>query len=489
MKGLPPEIQLLIVEILDVLDIFHLQQTCKYLYKLIEAFDHVIWRKCLQRQCTQNGLFWPSYRKHATSDEFKSACTANLRFRNTSRKWEGRSASHIPSTVEMLEFDGVPIHEFYLVPGGRFLITFHHFYFRVWSLYPSALWNGAPKVGYIDEYRMQYPFSAIAYVNVVNGSKIDLLLYWTTESDLEDQEMTSLLRLEITIKDGSDIAFSFRKLGLIQFLHDEDEGWRPEGVVDDVRDWELFSNNEFVFYVNGSGIHGFKIPPLQPITEEHVTLSSFSDTRLSSSFLIPHIRPYYIADSACIIGPENCSPVSDQQPVIYIIKETEDGDGDNDSNTFLLHWYQFRFNSSDPGSSTLTLLDTTSLNYDDKNSLSTRRTYYAWGDQIAIIWEGTDEDDSERPHTSFYLSLSTIPSSPSLPSSTHPSTPNSHGKKKENSKILPFARYPVAPDDDDTVPVPLGHAFCPHTGKAAVRCWIPEDDECWIDWYDFVARD
>ncbi|KAJ2928240.1 hypothetical protein H1R20_g8847, partial [Candolleomyces eurysporus] len=521
MKGLPPEIQLLIIENLDVLDVFHLQQTCKYLYKLIEAFDHVIWRKCLQQQCTQNGLFWPSYRKHATSDEFKDACTTNLRFRNASRKWEDRSASTIPSTVEKLEFDWVPFDEFYLVPGGRFLITLHKLFFRIWSLYPSTLRNDAPKVGYTDVYYMQCPFSGIAYANVVHGTKIELLLSGTTKSvalslnrqfvsptayrsDHEDQEMTSLLHLEITIEDGSDMVFSFRKSGLIQFLHGEGEdtpnltilgdgnivvfqtssgitmawdsahhhcfGWRPEGIGDAVCDWELFSNDEFVFYVNGSGVHGFKIPPLQPITEEYVTLSSFSDNRFSSSFFIPHIRPYDITDSACIISQENCFPISDQQPVIYIIKEIEDND-DDDSTTILLHWYQFRFDSSNPGSSTLTLLDTTSLKRDCRRSLSPCRTYNVWGDQVAIVWESEDEDDSEQLHTSFYLSLSTIPSSPTPSSFSRASSPNSQGKAKENFKILPFARYPVAPDDD-TVPVPLG-----------------QNDESWVDWYDFVAKD
>jgi hypothetical protein len=153
-------------------------QTCKSFYKLIKAFDRAVWRKCLQRQCLQNGLFWPSYRKHTTSQEFKASCTANLRFRNATRKWEGRSAGTIPSTLKNLVFDWVPFEEFYLVPGGRFLITLHKLFFRVWSLYSSAWWNDAPEV---NVYYMREQFSSVAYANVVNGTKIQLLLYRTTK--------------------------------------------------------------------------------------------------------------------------------------------------------------------------------------------------------------------------------------------------------------------------------------------------------------------
>jgi hypothetical protein len=199
MEGLPPEIQLLIIERLGALDIFHLQQvcivfpashrhllkysqTCKSFYKLIQAFDRVIWRKCLQLQCSQNGLFWPSYRKHATSHEFKDACTANFRFRNASRRWEGRSASTIPSALKKLLFDQVPLEEIYLVPGGRFLIILHKFFIQVWSLYPSPLWNAGPAVGLADIRFVPEPLSSVAYANVVNCTKIQLILHGTTKS-------------------------------------------------------------------------------------------------------------------------------------------------------------------------------------------------------------------------------------------------------------------------------------------------------------------
>jgi hypothetical protein len=338
--------------------------------------------------------------------------------------------------------------------------------------------------------------------------------------------------MELTIGDGSDVAFSFGKPVLIRFLHPEGEdttnftipgdgdivvfqaasgitmawdtarnhclGWRPDGLGDESRDWEvrqspflfsllgvlifaqLFSNNEFIFYVNGSGIHGFEIPPLQPITEEHIDLSSFSSNSLCSSFFIPHIRTYDIAESECIIGPETCFPISDQQPAIYIIKGRDEG-----LSTFYLHWYQFRFNSSDPRSSTLTLLRTTLPNGDYESSLCPFRTYYVWGDQVAILWESEDDDGLELPHTSFYLSLFSMPRSPGPPI-----TPRAHAqvKAEDSLTILPFARYPMA-QDDDTVPVPLGHGFCPHTGKVAVHCWVPDDDTSWVDWYDFVVKD
>lgn len=152
--------------------------------------------------------------------------------------------------------------------------------------------------------------------------------------------------------------------------------------------------------------------------------------------------------------------------------------------TFYLHWYQFSFNPSDPRSSTLTLLRITTPNGDYEKSLSPFRSYYLWGDQVAIVWEIEDEDDLDSlPHTSFYLSLSSMPRSPC--SST---TPHAQVKEEESLTILPFARYPMA-QEDDTVPIPLGHGFCLHTGKAAVHCWVSDDDTSWIDWYDFVVKD
>jgi hypothetical protein len=212
---------------------------------------------------------------------------ANLRFRNATRKWEGRSASTIPATLKKLVFDGALFDEFYLVPGGRFLITFHKLFFRVWSLYPSACWTDAPEV---NVYYMRDPFSSVAYANVVNGTKIQLLLDGTTKlvsrlsdhqltshpafrSDDDTHEITSLFYIELTIGDGSDVAFSFGKPALIRFLHAGGEdtpnftipgdgdivvfqttsgitmawdtahnhclGWRPDGLGDDRRDWEV----------------------------------------------------------------------------------------------------------------------------------------------------------------------------------------------------------------------------------------------------------
>ncbi|RXW21860.1 hypothetical protein EST38_g4000 [Candolleomyces aberdarensis] len=190
---------------------------------------------------------------------------------------------------------------------------------------------------------------------------------------------------------------------------------------------------------------------------------------------------------ADIISPCPLPLVEDQKPLVYIIKVRNDGDEDDDnySDTFKLHWYQFRFNSDNPGSSILTLLDTTSPGSDYKNGLNPHATYYMYEDQIAIIWE--DENDSEG-HDSFYLSLFPIPNSLlSASSSPHAGISDSQGKKEDNFKIVPFARYPVAPDDD-TVPVVLDQAFCIHTGKAIVHCWTPENDARWVDWYNFVEK-
>jgi hypothetical protein len=335
--------------------------------------------------------------------------------------------------------------------------------------------------------------------------------------------------MELTIGDGPDVSFSCGN-PLLQFLHREGEdmpnftipgdgdivvfqtpsgitmawdtarnhclGWRPEGLGGEPRDWEvcqspflfallgilnfaqLFSNNEFVFYVNGSGIHGFKIPPLQAINDKHIHLSSFSGNIFSSSFSIPHIPTYDMTKSGCVIGPETRFPISDQQPAIYIIMEMDEG-----LSTFYLHWYQFRFNSSDPQSSTLTLLRTISPNGDCERGLCPFSSYYVWGDQVAIVWEIEDEDNPELAHTSFYLSLSSMPLSP-----CSPTTPHAQVKEEESLAILPFARYPMS-RDDDTVPIPLSHGFCQHTGKAAVHCWVPDDDTSWIEWYDFVVKD
>ncbi|KAJ2928247.1 hypothetical protein H1R20_g8846, partial [Candolleomyces eurysporus] len=189
---------------------------------------------------------------------------------------------------------------------------------------------------------------------------------------------------------------------------------------------------------------------------------------------------------ADIISPCPLPLVSDQKSLVYIVKVKKDDCKDDEYlDTFRLHWYQFCFNSDNPGSSTLTLLDTTSPGSDYKNGLNPHATYYTYGDQIAIIWE--DEDDTEG-HDSFYLSLFPTPNSLLSPlTSSRAGIPDSQSKEEDNFEVVPFARYPVAPDDD-TVPVVLDHQFCIHTGKAIVHCWVPENNACWVDWYNFVEK-
>ena len=161
-------------------------QTCKRFYKLIQAFDRTIWRKCLRLQGSQNGVFWPSYRDHATSGDFKDACIALFRFRNAIREWEPTSAhtGSIPTTLKKLVFDSIPgLEEFYLIPGGRFLITLRMYTLQVWSLYSSPSCNKEPEpVKHAEICCMQGPDFSIAYANVVNCTKVQLLLHGTTKS-------------------------------------------------------------------------------------------------------------------------------------------------------------------------------------------------------------------------------------------------------------------------------------------------------------------
>ena len=83
--------------------------------------------------------------------------------------------------MKKLEFDWVPFEEFYLVPGGRFLITFDELFLRIWSLYPQALWDGASKVRLTSSYHMQHKLSGIAFAGVVDDTKLQILVFGTTE--------------------------------------------------------------------------------------------------------------------------------------------------------------------------------------------------------------------------------------------------------------------------------------------------------------------
>lgn len=141
-------------------------------------------------------------------------------------------------------------------------------------------------------------------------------------------------------------------------------------------------------YVNSEGIHGFKIPEIfHPLNDgQAILMSSCCESQVGvvwfnhipSTFSLPHVKPYDANEGAAIIGPNHLLPISETQPLLYIVKEIDPWLG-----RIVLQWYRFCYNSTDPGAgSTLTLIKTTPLTY---NVDLIPHRYHLYNDHVEIL--------------------------------------------------------------------------------------------------------
>ncbi|KAH8836125.1 hypothetical protein DL96DRAFT_109195 [Flagelloscypha sp. PMI_526] len=107
-----------------------LRQTCKALYDASK--DRTIWICCLEKMIKECGLFGPSFQYALmTSEQLEAAANMQLRFRCNLA--QGRtSAENVPFSP-LLPIDPSST-ELSLVPGGRFLVSFHENLLELWDL-------------------------------------------------------------------------------------------------------------------------------------------------------------------------------------------------------------------------------------------------------------------------------------------------------------------------------------------------------------------
>lgn len=159
------------MEQLDALDIYHLElvseisapffllyfyfilifvKTCRDFRDLIKSSEVSVWWHCLRQRCIQDNLFWPSFNKLKLAAELKEACTTGYRlYKGYERavaayptSTEG-SDPHIsckitPLSLQFPHSEEGRISDVYLVPGGRFLVTFQaQKWLCIWDLAPE----------------------------------------------------------------------------------------------------------------------------------------------------------------------------------------------------------------------------------------------------------------------------------------------------------------------------------------------------------------
>jgi hypothetical protein len=83
-------------------------------------------------------LFWPSYKNLSTAAELKHACTGMVRFLKQMNHASAPGATLLPRTTSpVFPRDVMSPHrmcDVYLMPGGRFLLTFEFAWMFVWDL-------------------------------------------------------------------------------------------------------------------------------------------------------------------------------------------------------------------------------------------------------------------------------------------------------------------------------------------------------------------
>ena len=154
----------------------------------VESNGLQVWRSCLDKQCEDYGLFRPTYRHLKTASDFKKACTGAGRLR---KGFDYAVANRCPLIAApgctkisiSLPVQSVPEDEeseaqhdpwdtFYLVPGGRYLITMDDEWVCMWDLEDAAEMH-LPPVIYMPERTAHRPKLVVKHTS--NASIVSIL--------------------------------------------------------------------------------------------------------------------------------------------------------------------------------------------------------------------------------------------------------------------------------------------------------------------------
>lgn len=507
LQRLPFEVELEIIEYVDVRDIISLQLTCKSLYNLIEGHSKLIWRRCLKRQCVENGLFWPTYKDLSTAAEYKHASILPIL---SSRAYQSatKKGKEIPHTVTKLAFPPdhslAALEDIYLVPGGRYLLTFEKGWMAVWDLNPPGEQLKPKEM----MHHWVGPFDNLVCINMVDNGKLHVVLSFTGEEQpVTSSDSTIFVCIstyeffEIEVSDEG--AFEVRSLSRFCIVHLGEEfvnvytvlggkvtfhvngkdfdttlvwdyvrngyaGWKLGGITDIC---EVFSSDGHVFYINEEGLHAAKIPPLKPNDIGGVLLRVLAqDVLVPTSFYSYGVK-YDIASAEQVIGGDLRWGILEDEPLIFQIKEHIDG-------MLRIHRYQFKFDATDDQKGSLKLLETSECNMTEYKNLASR-PYQVCDNRLAMIW--AEEVVEFDWHVSqLFLSLSSpVVDGPAA-------AVELEKRERKELRLIPFGAH------IELAKSAHAYEFCAATGKAAIL-WSSEDPdtglvaETWINYYDFLA--
>ncbi|KAF6743133.1 hypothetical protein DFP72DRAFT_1102080 [Ephemerocybe angulata] len=277
---LPIELHLMIIGYLGPIDIFHVQLTCTALNGLIEDSSEHVWRHCLRRHIIRNDLFAPSFAHLTTAAELRHAATAPLRFASAYREAVA-SNSPISKTTKVLNFPAndmkdtkEDIMEMYLIPGGRFLLTFKQTSMSLWDI------RSAPNV------ELSISTEIGAFNSMLPGRRVFhyrfLELRWTAEHTFTVHHLGSLAlvhNLEISMQSLQSLSIAGSRIIILlgdttvvwDYQRNSYTGWRLMGVSSPS---ELFSNDRYVLYLTNEGIHGVSFLDFNPIAGGYVKMDT-----------------------------------------------------------------------------------------------------------------------------------------------------------------------------------------------------------------------
>ncbi|KAJ3503609.1 hypothetical protein NMY22_g18193 [Coprinellus aureogranulatus] len=269
-------------------------QTCKHFYNLIEEFGHGIWKNCLQRQCSEGEIFWPTYKDLAEAAEFKNAVTSPARLYKMYTEVSSslrfpeptRTTFDIPSSIPQGD-----LNNFVLIPGGRFIVILQES--ERLSLWDIAQGFGAAGRQAVDLHQLlsidiEYADSLLG-IRIVEPTMIRGLLERNDDDGITTYQVFEVCWLEnedrftgkvthrLTFFDGMSFMDFFHFLDDCVIFHFEDRKTVFWNFTDDeCISWtypdegskilQIFTNHSrtHVFYGTRIGITGVKVPQLQP---------------------------------------------------------------------------------------------------------------------------------------------------------------------------------------------------------------------------------
>ncbi|KAJ2913047.1 hypothetical protein MD484_g7367, partial [Candolleomyces efflorescens] len=459
--------------------------TCKYYHLFIEKSARNIWRNCLRQQCIENEVFWPSFKDLSLASEFKDACTTPLQVvktYETALKRQHAALAVFPRLTD-LEFpeglEGDDIQEIFLVPGGRFLLTLQQsVWLCIWDMarddsespqeednlrlklvlrHPIS--NALEKLVFIDavvdtskirllaKLRSGIPQEVASSMNLVDENDRDVFGYQYLELDASGETwvIRELGHLTVIYPDDDTSSIKYNTFGeekiifhansatfVWDFVHDHFSMWRLDDLpqINDV-----FSYDNFMFYLGIEGIFGLERPPFVPVESNCIVVPSPStpntDTLvISPAFSIPHQRNHENVDR--VSGPDSCNNrirSNVNVPVIYEITETEprddlvnipDGTGDSaqyQPRVTTIYRYRFQFDALNPSRSKLDLIEVSTVHktgYTDTADLRqplilNPQPYSLSNGRLSAVWTDDYEDPEGQSWrtVSLFLSLST----------------------------------------------------------------------------------